>query len=266
MPYRNKKPCSQPGCSELIKADNTYCQKHRKENNSYRNKRYDRKRDPKIKKFYSSSQWQKVRDRYLKKNPLCEICEKKGRTKAAEVVHHKVEVKENFSKRLDIDNLMSLCKKCHQEVHAKNDTKVIIVAGPPGAGKTTYVLNRKLSFDVMVDVDYLFRALTGMEIYNKPDEVLPFVAEARDAVIERLKRPSEIMTAWVIGGYSSSDERKKKFNELNAESIKVIKPKKEVCFKRIKEDDRRSNNDKWKRLIDDWFQTYEQIEEDDIVR
>ena len=123
MPYRNKKPCSQPSCSELIKAGNTYCQEHRKENNSYRNKRYDKKRDPKIKKFYSSSQWQKVRDRYLKKNPLCEHCKEKGLTEVADEVDHIIPIKVAWEKRLSSQNLQSLCKSCHAKKTARDKEK-----------------------------------------------------------------------------------------------------------------------------------------------
>jgi len=123
MPTRNQKPCSQPGCPELVKADNTYCQEHRKENTRYKNKRYDKKRDPKIKKFYSSSQWQKVRDRYLKKNPLCEHCKEKGLTEVADEVDHIIPIKVDWKKRLSSDNLQSLCRSHHQIKSAKDRKK-----------------------------------------------------------------------------------------------------------------------------------------------
>ena len=124
MPYRNKKPCSKPGCPELVKAGNTYCEKHREEVVSKRNKRYDRnQRDKKAKKFYQSSTWRKVRNRYIKNNPLCEHCKKRGRTEIADEVDHIIPIQVDWSKRLSSDNLQSLCHSCHMKKTARDREK-----------------------------------------------------------------------------------------------------------------------------------------------
>ena len=124
MPHRNKKPCSKPGCPKLVAAGQTYCNKHKKEYKSRRNKKYDReKRDKKISKFYSSSTWKKIRDRYIKKNPLCEICKEKGLSEVADEVDHIVRIKVNWSKRFNSKNLQSLCHKCHMKKSAKDREK-----------------------------------------------------------------------------------------------------------------------------------------------
>lgn len=114
MPRRSKKPCSQPGCPELIEAGNTYCEEHRKQESRRRNKRYDDKqRDEKLRKFYSSARWQKVRRKKIKQDPLCEHCAEEGITKPAELVDHIVPIKVDWLLRLRLDNLQSLCHSCH---------------------------------------------------------------------------------------------------------------------------------------------------------
>ena len=117
MPYRSKKPCNQPGCSELVKAEFTYCENHReikKEKKRERDKKYNKeKRDPKLRKFYSSWKWRKCRDKYVKQNPLCEKCKENGKTVEADEVDHIIPVKVRFDLRFDFENLQSLCKRCH---------------------------------------------------------------------------------------------------------------------------------------------------------
>lgn len=71
---------------------------------------------------YQNTAWRKMRDTYLKEHPICEECLKKGKVTPATDVHH---VRSPFQKGtinyallMDYDNLMSLCKECHGEIHA----------------------------------------------------------------------------------------------------------------------------------------------------
>jgi len=74
------------------------------------------------KKFYSSIQWQDVRNAYAKRvNHLCENCLKSGTVAAGEIVHHKIEITpeniDNPEVTLNYDNLEMLCRKCHGAMH-----------------------------------------------------------------------------------------------------------------------------------------------------
>lgn len=55
--------------------------------------------------------------------PLCEVCLSKGIVTPAEDVHHDksfiTDAGVNYSLAYSIDNLISLCKKCHSEIHSK---------------------------------------------------------------------------------------------------------------------------------------------------
>lgn len=62
------------------------------------------------------SRWRQIRAYYIKCNPICKVCEKAGRITPAEIIHHKRPIAAGGSVT-DIDNLMSVCRKCHGELH-----------------------------------------------------------------------------------------------------------------------------------------------------
>lgn len=74
-------------------------------------------------KAYQSKEWRALRDTYIRMHPLCEECMKKNMVTPAQDVHH---IKSPFTKGninytllLDMNNLMSVCKTCHAEIHNK---------------------------------------------------------------------------------------------------------------------------------------------------
>ena len=85
MPKKPDKPCSYPGCPNLVPAGQSFCKEHMKQMNQ-RYERYGRDREAKRK---YGRQWERIR------KPLSE-----GGTH-------------------DEDNLMSLCKRCHSKIHAE---------------------------------------------------------------------------------------------------------------------------------------------------
>ena len=109
MPRKPKKPCSYPGCPELIE-DGSYCKKHQRDVNRYYEKY---RRDPLTKKRYGSK-WRKIRNRYINNNPLCEECLKNGRLTKAQEVHHILPLRRGGNH--DESNLMALCKSCHSRI------------------------------------------------------------------------------------------------------------------------------------------------------
>lgn len=74
------------------------------------------------KKFYKSKQWQIIRETAIKRDRyLCVDCMRAGIITPAEEVHHIIELTpENIndpSISLNLDNLVSLCRECHQKRH-----------------------------------------------------------------------------------------------------------------------------------------------------
>lgn len=74
-------------------------------------------------KVYQSNDWKQLRLSYLKKHPLCELCLLQGKITPAVDVHHKCSITVDISKAFDYNNLMSLCKKHHAELHKNGATK-----------------------------------------------------------------------------------------------------------------------------------------------
>ena len=70
------------------------------------------------KQFYRSRQWQRKREKVLKRDRyLCQRCLRYGRRRAATVVHHKKHLEDHPELALDDENLVSLCNECHNAEH-----------------------------------------------------------------------------------------------------------------------------------------------------
>ncbi|EHJ08427.1 HNH endonuclease [Staphylococcus simiae] len=69
--------------------------------------------------FYHSTQWRRTREQVLMRdNYLCQHCLANGIVNDRNlIVHHKVELKRDWSKRLDMDNLEAVCNTCHNKIH-----------------------------------------------------------------------------------------------------------------------------------------------------
>ena len=66
-------------------------------------------------KFYSSGVWQRLRRQALQRDGyVCQWCLRKGVHRRAVDVHHIVPTEVDMSKALELDNLVSLCRQCHE--------------------------------------------------------------------------------------------------------------------------------------------------------
>lgn len=104
MPYKSRRRCLYPGCPELVNAGDRYCPSHKSVIRKVDTSHYDRR-------------WQKIRELYLAKHPLCAECQKLGRLTPASELHHIIAVNDGGSDHGD--NLMGLCKSCHSRKTAK---------------------------------------------------------------------------------------------------------------------------------------------------
>lgn len=78
-------------------------------------------------KFYNSNGWKKLRQQKLSEQPLCELCLQRGMTKPGQEVHHAIKFFDQYNEAdkwlllLDPDNLVTVCKSCHQHIHKQRD-------------------------------------------------------------------------------------------------------------------------------------------------
>lgn len=85
-----------------------------------RYKAYDKTRaDDRCNKFYKSSCWIRTRVSVLERdNYMCICCYKTtGKVVAGDTVHHILELREDWNKRCDKDNLVTVCASCHKRIH-----------------------------------------------------------------------------------------------------------------------------------------------------
>lgn len=69
-------------------------------------------------KFYHSRQWMKYSDYKLSISPFCEcdVCQDNGYDRPSEEVHHIISIDDDWDKRFDLKNLMSVSKECHSRI------------------------------------------------------------------------------------------------------------------------------------------------------
>ncbi|WP_239706078.1 MULTISPECIES: HNH endonuclease [unclassified Mammaliicoccus] len=94
-------------------------QEHRKQSHKAYNEHVRYKRDKRSTDLYQSTQWRKKRKQALiRDNHMCQICLRNGLiTNKNLIVHHKIELKEDWSKRLALSNLETVCRECHNRIH-----------------------------------------------------------------------------------------------------------------------------------------------------
>lgn len=81
-----------------------------------------------IKWFYHSREWQTIRDAVWSRDQgLCQDCLTKGIVRPGIDVHHIIELTmdnvHDPSIALNTDNLVTLCKDCHNERHDRRDRR-----------------------------------------------------------------------------------------------------------------------------------------------
>ena len=118
MPYKAPRPCAQPGCPNLVRGKERYCEAHAAQHQA----EYEAGRGSAAQRGYGR-RWRKIRLIYLRRHPLCEdpfnIHAQHSETVPATEVDHKVPLRQGGSYR--VDNLQALCKSCHSRKTARED-------------------------------------------------------------------------------------------------------------------------------------------------
>ncbi|MBO5449795.1 MAG: HNH endonuclease [Ruminococcus sp.] len=117
MPRKPKRPCSFPGCPELV--DGRFCEKHAKKVGQD----YEKYGRPYKSSERYGKEWRKIRSRFIAIHPLCQDCLEYGITpvRKSEEVHHIKPLAEGGTN--DFSNLRALCKICHSKRTVKENNR-----------------------------------------------------------------------------------------------------------------------------------------------
>ena len=230
--------------------------------------------NPTLKPFYNSKPWYRFRYNIIMKRGLkCEYCGKiVVKEKELHVHHTPIELTEhNFmdaTVSLNPDNVKLACQKCHNKEHdrfvggrkPKQNRTVHIVYGPPCSGKNSYVREHMVRGDIIVDMDLLYQAVSGLPLYDKPDNIKYNVMAIKNLIVDNVKtRYGGFNHAYIVGGYASKVDREMLAKDLGAELI-YIESTIEECMERLSKctDYRGRNQAEWIRYISKWFEDYQE--------
>ena len=213
------------------------------------------------KQLYASKAWTELRRNLIvERGPICQKCGRFIADASKIIGHHKIALTQgnisdiNFT--LNPNNIDIICTWCHNRepghFNSRLSKNVYIVYGSPLSGKRTLV-NQMLEYgDMIVDLDELFRAISGQELYNHPAGLRFNVFALRDKMIDMIKtRYGKWNDAYVITGGANKSEREKLAQELGAESIFCESTKAE-CLARAAEE--RAGRERW---VEKWWDEYQ---------
>lgn len=255
MPRSPEPHCPEPGCSNRGR-----CTKH-----GYRSRSA---------KKYNQRAWRDLSRRIRRDRPTCET---PGCDNPSEQVDHIDGDEDNDAEW----NLQALCRPCHStkghlagELSAPTRerrgrhgaTAVTVVAGPPAAGKSTYVHENAQPGDLVVDYDAIYAALSGQPTHVRPDDLRGLVLDARDAVLSRLEIANgEVARAWIIHAAPLAEQRASLRARFDAEIVLLL-PDRRTCEQRLRDRERAGAGDGWLAVLDQWFRTYEPSPSDRVIR
>lgn len=119
-------------------------------------------------------------------------------------------------------------------------SRVTLVAGPPCAGKTTYVHRFMDPSDVVLDYDVIFASISGASLYDHPAAWRTVVAEAFKLELQNLKRLPPGRGAWIIRNAPRKQHRAI-FRSIHSATSIVLAVPAATCLARLAASDRPGN-------------------------
>lgn len=191
--------------------------------------------------FYRSSEWETLRKSLMLErvdsngDVICEHCHKPI-VKAYDCIgHHKTPLTEsnvnNYDVSLNPDNVALVHHKCHNEIHNRFGTytrHIYIVYGSPCAGKTTFVNERALKDDLIIDIDRIFEAINN----GRSNRLYDNVMQVYRLLVDMVKtRNGKWVNAFIIRGFPLKGERERLAAMLDAELV-YIDTDQSTCLER----------------------------------
>jgi hypothetical protein len=137
----------------------------------------------------------------------------------------------------------------------KPKCRVVFVAGPPAAGKSSYVRKHAASCDIVIDFDAIGYQM-GVSRERSSEQINLILAERNRRLAALADEPPQ-RTAWVIVTAPSRQLRKWWGDALGAKLMDrvLVCADRQICRERVRRDPtRRGMVNKYLRAIDQWFE------------
>lgn len=222
---------------------------------------------PELQRFYASKRWRDLRNvLIIQRHGICDRCGLDCSTDTSQLIaHHKKHLTDETLKDPNIavnpDNIEILCPHCHALQHAdrgfiKGRKQVFIVFGAPLSGKTTYVKENMEDGDLIVDMDYIYHAISLAPIHTHSVELQRTAFAVRDFLYDQIRmRNGNWTTAWVVASLPRKDERARLASRLGASTI-LIEATQEECIRRLINDPSDHRGIAFENVIRGWFRDY----------
>lgn len=126
--------------------------------------------------------------------------------------------------------------------------RVVLVVGPPAAGKSTWVAKRARRGDLVIDFDTLARAAGSDDDHRHPPEAIK-AAVAEQKAQERAVAAMQSGTAYVIRTASDPATRAVIASRIGATEVQVVDPGRRTVERRFGD-----RPDSARREIERWYQ------------
>jgi 5-methylcytosine-specific restriction protein A len=195
------------------------------------------------KKSRSWSVWDRKRQQILKRDKW--VCQSCGKIDTSNQIDHIKPLEQGGTD--DFTNLQTLCVLCHKLKSSKEQGLVratmypdwmpkatrplILVAGRPSAGKSTYVRENKGRNDCVIDLDLMANEV-GRQLHDfSKEERMALIRIRNKRILSFIEGKDNYDKCWIVTAAGSPAYRE--FWEQKGAKVVVIDEKVEICERRV---------------------------------